>query len=279
MRALLVGVALIVVTNAVVLGGVAYNRRGEPESSLRLTERELQMRNWGWAENENSSIDLYLRWRVSETDTLDKDYYYGGAYRRNFELDAQKLRRFGFDVSGDLESEEVRRRLQFQPAKMAWVVLEQDGPAYQKVLARAIQGRDVAEVAAAANAHADSKDRLEYASNNLENEQRRESRLFVVQIAAEEAGLRALYPDRRMYAIVRGAIKLSVEGDAGRRHLSAYIDGIDVDAIRVPHTYREIVEPFAQPREHNGCCDPRYMATVNFGQRLEPWIAELALMK
>ena len=38
-RVLLVAVALIVVTNAVVLAGVAYNRSGEPEAVIRLTER------------------------------------------------------------------------------------------------------------------------------------------------------------------------------------------------------------------------------------------------
>ena len=35
------GLALIAVVNGIAISGVAYNRSGEPESKLRLSEREL----------------------------------------------------------------------------------------------------------------------------------------------------------------------------------------------------------------------------------------------
>ena len=38
---LIAGLGLILGVNAIVLGGVAYNRSGEPESLLQLSEREL----------------------------------------------------------------------------------------------------------------------------------------------------------------------------------------------------------------------------------------------
>src|SRR5207245_9835380 len=44
---LLSALALIVVTNAIVLAGVLSNRRGEPDAILTLTERELPL---GWVE-------------------------------------------------------------------------------------------------------------------------------------------------------------------------------------------------------------------------------------
>ena len=35
------GLAIIIVTNIVALAGVAYNRSGEPDAVVELTEREL----------------------------------------------------------------------------------------------------------------------------------------------------------------------------------------------------------------------------------------------
>jgi hypothetical protein len=100
------------------------------------------------------------------------------------------------------------------------------------------------------------------------------SRLFVVDVAP-----RARYPDRRMYAIVRGSLEVFVADGLGPRHVVARIHKIDVDAIRVPHAHREIVEPFVEPGAYSQNGEPRYVATVNFGQRLEPWIADLARLE
>lgn len=40
-RTLAAGVAVILLPNAIALTGVASNRRGEPESALHLTQREV----------------------------------------------------------------------------------------------------------------------------------------------------------------------------------------------------------------------------------------------
>ena len=58
------GVALILATNSIALIGAAYNRGGDPESVLRLTQRELRP-PYQWKGNrENSGMALQLRWRV-----------------------------------------------------------------------------------------------------------------------------------------------------------------------------------------------------------------------
>ena len=59
-HSLIAGVGLIVVVNAIVLGGVAYNRSSEPESALRLSERELAAPMRGYGNKENSGIALAL---------------------------------------------------------------------------------------------------------------------------------------------------------------------------------------------------------------------------
>lgn len=59
------GALLIVLTNAVVLVGVASNRRQPPDSVLTLTERELGPPwSWMWQGGENSGVSLQLKYRV-----------------------------------------------------------------------------------------------------------------------------------------------------------------------------------------------------------------------
>ena len=42
-KILIAGLAIIIATNVVALAGVAYNRSGNPEAQIELTERELAM--------------------------------------------------------------------------------------------------------------------------------------------------------------------------------------------------------------------------------------------
>ena len=52
---LIAAIALIVLTNVVVLAGVAYNRSGEPDATVTLTERELNLAgSWRLEDREDS---------------------------------------------------------------------------------------------------------------------------------------------------------------------------------------------------------------------------------
>src|SRR5262249_62066632 len=62
-RTFAAGAVLVALTNAIALGGAAWNRSGE-ESRLRLTQREL-VRPYVWYGNrENSGRSLTLTWRA-----------------------------------------------------------------------------------------------------------------------------------------------------------------------------------------------------------------------
>ncbi|HEX5629429.1 MAG TPA: DUF4824 family protein, partial [Usitatibacteraceae bacterium] len=137
---LLAGVGLILAANAVALGGAAWNRSGDPESTLRLTERELRFVGEPVLDRENSGMALRLRWRTlaqragPEDDFPDGRYAYGGAPKW---LDGAKLAELGFDtarkkVPGGREHDAI-------PAKEVFLVLELDGGAYQAALERARQ--------------------------------------------------------------------------------------------------------------------------------------------
>jgi hypothetical protein len=274
-RALLLAVALIVVTNAVVLAGVAYNRSGDPEAVLKLTERELRFHSWMWPENENSSIDVHLNWRVASRDTDEQGYDW---YRGLHWLQPAQLRELGFDVVEDVESEEGQERVRRQPSRRAWLVLELDGSAYQTELARARQRAERAATLAQTNAgDSEFQDRLNAARSEVVREETSETRLFVIDAGRDAAVLRKRYPDRHRYAIVNGHLDVAVEGPPKRQRMIAHITEIDVGAIRVPHPYRAIVQPLI-PGDYPDR-EPRFAATVNFGQRFEPWIVDLVSLQ
>ena len=65
-RTLGIGLALIVLTNAVALGGVWWNRSAAPDSSLTLSERELGLPWRALRNRENSGLDASIHaWRCA----------------------------------------------------------------------------------------------------------------------------------------------------------------------------------------------------------------------
>lgn len=277
-RARLAGLALIVLTNAVALSGVAYNRSGEPQAMLRLTERELQIPYWSWPDNDNSGIDLRLRWRVHDTYANDES---NARYwdRTGAWLNAEKLRLLGFDTSIAVTDFELDSGTTSDPSRNVFLVLEHDGAAYQAVLqhCRKRLQRVVAETGASVD-QVPADVRVLAAKQRLDAEVRFESRLFVVDAGLDAAELRTRYPERDRYAVVRGQVDL-VLGSLGKSSVLGRITGLDIERIRVPHAQRSIVEPFADRASYaNGPNDPRFAATVSFGQRFEPWIVDLTKM-
>jgi hypothetical protein len=274
-RAFWAGAALILATNAVVLGGVAYNRSGDPDSALRLTQRELPVQ-YGWGlTNENSGLALRIAWGAVQREgdgaqqVIDSSYGWGTVPQW---LDEAKLIALGFDVESLRYPLDERRRRDWLPSKDVFLVLELDGPAYQQLLDQARQ-----YAAKAANRLRGTPDdkQLQQAANAAEEALKREeqdnSRLVVIDAGLDRDTLRAAHPDRARHAIVRGRIQPDA---ADRTHKPrGHIVGLSVDEVNVPASFRAVVgkagsmweSPPAGPRAH-------YDVTVRFGKRLEPWI-------
>ena len=132
---LISGIALILITNAVALAGVAWNRSGDPESTLKLTQRELRQPYRGM-NDENSGMSLRINWRVFGGEKSWNYSYSGGAPDW---LDQAKMESLGFDVSQAEGMKDDYRWTSRQLAKEVLLVLEMDGQAYQQVLQRARQ--------------------------------------------------------------------------------------------------------------------------------------------
>lgn len=277
---LLAGLGLIGVINALALGGVAYNRSGEPESVLRLSERELH-RPWNWRGSaEDSGLALRLQWRVpnAERDPPDVATYYDppGRYGMPAWLDRNKLAALGFDVSRPLSAEDGSGVFSRQLSREVLLVLEHDGPAYRRALERVQAHVERQAALAAANpGKAEFEQRAKSAREALGREESENSRLFVVDAGLDHAALRAAYPSRTQYAVVRGRIRPGIVGRGDKTEPGGYIQSLSIDEVNVPHDFRTVFDRAPRMGRGTPAGDP-FEATVAFGSRLEPWITALA---
>lgn len=280
-RTLVAGLALVALTNAVALGGVAWNRSGEPDSVLQLTQRELgQPYQFGF-DKESGGLVLDLRWRVLAVDR-DKTYH-ADRYGTPAWLDRAKLASLGFQVSQPPRARGGDRYYDRLLPREALVVLELDGPARAEALESARE-RAKKEAAKAA-AEKDKKEQHNAARNAAEFLQREEtvnSRLFAVDVGLDTTALRAKYPNRTRYAIVRGSVRAQYHADRGAAgEWTGYIEGIDNGQINVPLEFRKAIGPVPQTHEWES---PKqvgspFQATVAFGKRFEPWVTAVTVTK
>jgi Domain of unknown function (DUF4824) len=266
------GLLLLAVTNAVALGGALWNRSGEPEAELRLTERELSVPYRWYGNRENSGLSLRPVWRVLVEDQARTSFYfsrYAGAGGAPGWLDRGKMEALGFDTSAPPARP---GRFEKQLAREVLLVLELDGATYRRALE--LTSEHVASELAKAVAPEDktAEERRKNAREALEWETSRSSRLFVVDAGVDRDALRARYPDRARYAIVRGEVRpLSSVGGAGKA--SGYVAGVSVPSINVPLRLRNVFAD-AQLSEYGQAARTRVEATVAWGRRLEPWLAD-----
>lgn len=260
---LIAGSAIILLTNAVALGGAAWNRSGEPESRLPLTQRELNARSG----HDNSGMTLTLNWRFEQTSLDEYNFGMYASHRGMPQwLDRAKLAALGFDVLKlDGAEEYGRRRIAFEP-KEALVVLELDGPAWQRHLQRTQEYvAETGKLLVASPANAEMRRKAKNADENYKHEQDKGSRLFAIDAGRDLATLRASYPDRSRYAIVHGLIRPSSTRLKDKTVLGGYISELHAERINVPLRLRQVFEGGSS-----------FTATVTFGQRLEPWLETAA---
>lgn len=274
---LLAGIGLILITNTVALLGVAYNRNGEPESVLRLTQRELQLPYEWRGDRESSGVALTLRWRVLVDDSHDPSGLltsYPGSGGSPKWLDQPKLAALGFDVRQREDAAKIRARYDKTLGKDVLLVLEFDGPAYRMALERLTQYAASQEALFAANA---TNKEVEQRAKNVREQANREepetSRLFVIDAGLDQAALRARYPDRARYTIVHGQVRPRLVGEAKELRPVGYVSAVNIDRINVPLGFHPLFEPWTERGRNNlQTAVPGYEVTVAFGRRLEPWI-------
>lgn len=261
-RLLLAGLGLILLSNAAALAGVWYNRQGEPESRVRLSERELQ-RDWDGPRRENSGLKLRLNWRMPHQDSpaQDQHCHSGGG------LSAAQLQALGLPSKGPVPRQDTRQ---------AWVVLELDGPAYQHSLQQAEQR--LRKATARLQELPDDKE-LQQQENAaqvaLENERSQQSRLFLVDVGLTPEALRQRYPQHSQYMVLPGKVRVWRSCyNAEDTRLSGSVV-LDNTSISVPHTWRQELAERA-PYSYGNATAP-FNVEISIGQRFEPWLSNVWL--
>jgi len=277
-RTLLLGLAILVLSNAIALGGVAYNRSGEPTTILTLTERELTLPySYGFAK-ENSGISLKLRWRVFDSKKT-KNYYSGWSQAEW--LDADKLGLLGFDVSYPVDNPDSHQYYQKALSREVFLVFEYDGEAYQRVLQQRTEALETAQKLYKQNPDKDEfEKRLNKAKADFKAEQQGYSRLFAVDGGLDYETLRQQYSNKRQYLIVKGTILLRY---VGRYNKSPYLTGIikqlSVQKVNMPLAYSaDLLSLLETSNRRKRGRQPRYEVSVKYGQRYEPWVTSVTVL-
>ena len=230
--------ALIVcVTNVAALGLGLFNRRNPPVGAITLTERELPITNVG---AESTATILRIQWTSVDDNGFSCD----------------RIRPLGFTcptrpVSAD-------RREFRQPARNGYVVLEYDGPAWERLRKR--REAEAAEFAARDPAGA-------AASLN------RETHLVAIDVGADPGALRAKYADASRYLITSARI---VARD-WPPELSGFIVELIPSTINVPFPLSTKVRSAkaSHSAEKPETWRPRYTVTLRYGRFLEPWVVDI----
>jgi hypothetical protein len=271
---LIAGLALIAVTNAVALGGVAWNRSGEPDSVLKLTQRELLRLHDFDFDREAAGLTLNLHWRVLAKSASGLSYA-ADRYGDPEWLDRAKLAALGFDVSRRSDAQTTERRFERLLPRDALVVLELDGPAYRKSLELAREHAERQARAGAESGKTGPRSAAQTAAEFLKREETANSRLFAVDAGLDAQALRAKYPDRARYAIVRGSVRARFDRNrAGEAQWSGYIDGVDNARVNVPKEFRAALGAVPRSVPWGGAAEgvQPFQVTVAFGKRFEPWV-------
>lgn len=248
-RSAWLALSVVLLSNAVALGGVWYNRSGEPEAQLLLSERELQRVYGGWLRDEDDGVlRLQLSWQRP-----------GDGWQLPW-LDQAKLRELGFSATDE-------QTLNRQPARQVWLVLELDGPLYRGQVQQARQALDAAE------AELGGKPESEVLRQERDDRQRRlqfveqqASRLMLVDAGVDAQVLRQRWPDRQRQVLLAGSIEPYQHGAEAGYGATIRLEN---DRLSVPHAYRELARGWERGHEQTGF---KAQIEVAFGRRHEPWV-------
>ena len=285
---LLANIALVVITNAAILGVAAWNRWGTPRAALELSERELAMPSLKQPESTHLALRLvlghqrppFMVFRTWEQH-LTPFVRWEDAWLERDDLDE-----LGFDTSVNPSDSAATRFYEARTLpRRTYVVLEMDGEAWQRWL----EGREalLAKIRQQVREGKTDRQTLESAAQMMSLNRAMRSRLFPIDAGRDAAVLQQRYSDRERYAVVEGLIQPKVLERAGQAPiLIGSLKRLLAQEVQVPLESRGAVEEYLPKwtrleffqRHPRGATKlpalkhPRYRATVAIGRRHEPWL-------
>ena len=269
--------ALLVLTNIIVLAGVAYNRSGDTKTSILLTERELTLPYRSYSNKENSGLSLRLNWNVIPSNTFENNYrsYYLGNYSNPAWLTEDKQKELGVDVD-KIKKDRGYKDYEYERLNIEEiiVVLEYDGESFKKVLKDA--ENDIEKERENVKQNLDNKElnkKLKNKEKSLEELKTSKSRLIAIDAGRDLQRLRAKYKDSNKYLMLRGELRPYWN----KKKLVARINQIFISSVHVSLPYSNEINEITKREETNNRYKsreekPRYQVELKQGKRLEPWV-------
>jgi hypothetical protein len=267
---MIAAVLLLVLTNAVVLTGVAYNRAGEPVARLELTERELSLGKTYSNLDENSGTALTINWRNLDSDEdLDNAY---SRYNAPAWLNEMKLSELGFDIEG-LKNARSDIQYDFDTAAVDVIlVLEYQGDSYKQAIEIAERRLTSLSTKKDLLTKEELDEKIKWHTEKLYELKVSETRLYVIDAGLDQQALVKKYEGRNNTLFAHGEISVSLAD----KHLTGHIRELYIPEVHVPLPYSEQLSVLTKDRAYfeygETIIPPRYQVSLNIGKRLEPWI-------
>jgi len=273
----IVAAALLVLVNIIVLAGVTYNRSGDIEQSINLTERELSLPYRSYSNKENSGLSLRLNWNVIPTNTFKGKYrrYHLSNYSNPAWLTEDKQKELGVDVD-KIKKDRGFKDYEYEKLNIEEiiVVLEYDGESFKNFLKQA--EKDIEKEREDVKKNIDNKElnkQLKNKEKSLYKLKTSESRLIAIDAGRDLQTLRAKYKDSNKYLMLRGELKPYWT----KKKLVARINKVFISNVHIPLPYSNEINEITKREETNNRYKnrekkPRYQVELKQGKRLEPWV-------
>jgi hypothetical protein len=286
-RRLGASVSVILLTNIVVLAGVAHNRSGEPDVEITVTERELPLSSGAFGRgDEDTGLALHLRWQ-SPNMRWRSDWHDSGPVW----FDQAKLEALGYDCSVRLSDPDAEIYYDRQLPREAYVVFEYEGAGWAAWLKE--WERDIGLGSTLVTIGKRSQEDLDKHKKVYEHLPKTATRLVAIDVGNNAILLRQRYPEPRHFIIVKAQVRLAFvrEGktESGERY-QAYLRGkvtnLLNEDIHVPYEWQRELNRITQGKSIynvylNGydweetTIEPRFEVTLRYGKRHEPWITAI----
>ncbi len=256
----------VCLVNIFILSSVYINRHGDIDALAVLTERELRISDF--SRKENSGMNLRLVWRTLG----DKTPSYYKNLRPNW-LTSQKMKELGFNLDSYRLSKDKKDFFKSPLCKEVYIVLENNGPAYQQALTMAEKQVIKAQKAVETNPE-DKKlnENLSETQKQLQGERTGRSRLFAIDAGLDADALRKKYSNKALFLIVKGTVRPTF----ANRKVTGYISELTMSHIHVPLEHRPFFDNFSGRKTGRDKFNPpRFAVNLAFGSRLEPWIVSV----
>ena len=258
---LLIGLFIVIGTNLVVLGGVAYNRMVEATANITLTERELLLPYNNYPQKDNSGISLFINWRTSTGPvTTSEPYRYYSS--KDVPITKNELYDLGFEEFDNNENSWLESR------ELYWA-LEFNGELYLAELKKAnLDYQTAIALYEEQQSEVNNRDKVQ-SQARLQREKISNSRLFFLEASNNYESLANKFSMRQNVIIVKGLANPYYHSK--QRRYSLLLKSLSIKNIMVPLEYRDVLSSLTRS-DNNEITSPRYAVDVSWGNRLEPWI-------